>query len=498
MAEKNGFNSTLHISLADTPAEGTDRSPELADVTRLARRALRGLVRAARVEEKPSLAKILSAHLGPRAGLLDVVEERWEAYEQVNVQAAIDAWLTEPGRSHEIVGITGFAHHMFGLADLLTGNEQQAMHGPQPGNVARANVPAGPGDAVMPCVRCGIYLVTETDGRSDRRTAIFVRAAEFESGMPKTTVQVVSTDADWASTVGADLRRLSIERNVFRGQVLSFGNEMFGHESAVLSFHERPSMREEDLILPPETIESVRRQVVGVATHRERLLAAGQHLKRGLLLHGPPGVGKTHTVRYLTAMLTTTTIIQLSGRALGMIQQACSVARSLQPSLIVVEDVDLIAEDRDMYGGDTPLLFTLLNEMDGLAEDADVVFLLTTNRADLLEPALAARPGRVDQAVEITLPDADARRRLFDLYKAQLDVDESRLPGVLGRTDGVTASFLKELLRRAAVMAAERTDSSDSLHVTADDLEAALEELMDTRNAMTRVLLGGSAVDTPN
>jgi cell division protease FtsH len=56
--------------------------------------------------------------------------------------------------------------------------------------------------------------------------------------------------------------------------------------------------------------------------------------------------------------------------------------------------------------GENPLLFELLNEMDGLSEDADVIFTLTTNRPDLLEPTLAARPGRVDQATEIPLPDA--------------------------------------------------------------------------------------------
>ena len=171
----------------------------------------------------------------------------------------------------------------------------------------------------------------------------------------------------------------------------------------------------------------IRRQVVGVAQHHEQLLAAGQHLKRGLLLYGPPGVGKTHTVRYLISQLTDTTIVELTGDALELIGEACSVARTLQPAMIVVEDVDLIAEDRGMHPGQHPLLFQLLNEMDGLAEDADVVFVLTTNRADLLEPALAARPGRVDQAVALELPDADARRRLFDLYRGALTVDESRL-----------------------------------------------------------------------
>jgi len=219
------------------------------------------------------------------------------------------------------------------------------------------------------------------------------------------------------------------------------------------------------------------------------LLAARQHLKRGLLLYGPPGTGKTHTVRYLVGQLTGTTIVELTGDSLGLIGQACSVARSLQPAMIVVEDVDLIAEDRGMHPGQHPLLFQLLNEMDGLAEDADVVFLLTTNRADLLEPALAARPGRVDQAVELGLPDADGRRQLFALYRGDLVVDESRLDSVIERTAGVTASFLKELLRRAAVVAA--SEGGSILQVSADHLDAALDELLDTRNAMTRVLLGG-------
>jgi ATP-dependent 26S proteasome regulatory subunit len=249
-------------------------------------------------------------------------------------------------------------------------------------------------------------------------------------------------------------------------------------------------MSSDQLILAPETLAEVERQVVEVARHKDRLLAAGQHLKRGLLLYGPPGVGKTHTVRYLTSSLVGTTVLQLTGGALHLIAEACSVARALQPAMLVVEDVDLIAEDRGMHPGQHPLLFQLLNEMDGLAEDADVVFVLTTNRADLLEPALAARPGRVDQAVALELPDAAGRRALFELYRGNLEVDTSRLDDVIARTDGVTASFLKELLRRAALVAASRTPGVDGIAVSADDLKAALDELLDTHNAMTRTLLG--------
>jgi hypothetical protein len=97
---------------------------------------------------------------------------------------------------------------------------------------------------------------------------------------------------------------------------------------------------------------------------------------------------------------------------------------------------------------------------------------------------------------------------LFDLYQGRLDVDTSRLDEVLTRTEGVTASFLKELLRRAAVFSAEHADepadatdtvdeSATPLRVSADDLDAALDELLHTRNAMTRVLLGGSAESEP-
>ena len=115
-----------------------------------------------------------------------------------------------------------------------------------------------------------------------------------------------------------------------------------------------------------------------------------------------------------------------------------------------MEDVDLIAEEREAGPiGTHPLLFQLLNEMEGLGPDMDVTFLLTTNRADLLEPALAQRPGRVDHAVLLPLPDADARRQLSRLYQGNLELALADPDVVIARTEGVTAPFIKELLRRA-------------------------------------------------
>ena len=102
------------------------------------------------------------------------------------------------------------------------------------------------------------------------------------------------------------------------------------------------------------------------------------------MLYGPPGTGKTHTVRYLIGRVPGVTTIVLAGNALGAVSAATDMAHALQPALVVMEDIDLIAEHREMHGPQ-PLLFTLLDAMDGLTSEADVAFLLTTNRPDLLE-----------------------------------------------------------------------------------------------------------------
>src|SRR5207237_1682880 len=128
------------------------------------------------------------------------------------------------------------------------------------------------------------------------------------------------------------------------------------------------------------------------------------------LLYGPPGVGKTLTVEYLTNRMRGRTVILTTGLNMSLLQPAIHLARNLAPAMVVLEDVDLIAEQRGMpFGHSGPLLFPLLNEMDGLQDDSDVIFVLTTNRPDILEPALAARPGRIDLAVEYPLPDPEAR-----------------------------------------------------------------------------------------
>jgi ATP-dependent 26S proteasome regulatory subunit len=244
------------------------------------------------------------------------------------------------------------------------------------------------------------------------------------------------------------------------------------------------------VILPEPVLARVERHAMGVAAHRERLLEAGQHLKRGLLLYGPPGTGKTHTTRYLVGQMTGYTRLTLTGRALSVIGSVAELARELAPAVIVLEDVDLVAEERSRGPASTPVLFDLLDAMDGAAADADLLFLLTTNRADLLEPALAGRPGRVDVAVEIDLPDPDGRERLLALYgrALPLSLSAAERDDVVSRTDGVTASFLKEALRRA--MLESLTDPGAASVVDATHLSRALDDLLDSSQQLTRSLLG--------
>ncbi|MDB5308255.1 MAG: ftsH [Gemmataceae bacterium] len=136
------------------------------------------------------------------------------------------------------------------------------------------------------------------------------------------------------------------------------------------------------------------------------------------------------------------------------------------------------------------LLNKLLNEMDGLQLDAQVMFILTTNRPESLEAALASRPGRIDQAIEFPLPDADGRAKLVRLYCGKFRLGESAIDKAVSRTDGMAASFMKELMRRAAQFALERGDHDA---ITDHDIEISIEELLLLNSVLNRKLLGFSA-----
>jgi hypothetical protein len=431
------------------------------------------------VHERNEVVALVADHLGAEGEGRSVVGRTLPGFEQVNLQTALDAWTARPGRSAVVHGITLPPHwEPVTLQQLVTGEGIPPLRLSAP---ALADLPNGPG-STLACLLLAALLVEDARGRY---VVMVVGPSEHSIEL---RVEIAGLPVEEAQAVHAELDELRALLNVYRGHVIDVSFAPMGGVS--LTFGDVPATARSDVILPDVVLARVERHALGVEAHREALLAAGQHLKRGLLLYGPPGTGKTHTMRYLIGQMSSYTRLILTGRALHAIGSAAELARDLQPAVIVLEDVDLVAEDRSFGPGSSSVLFDLLDAMDGAAGDADLLFVLTTNRADLLEPALAARPGRVDVAVEIDLPDADARRRLLDLYgrSVPLQLSDAEIETVIERTEGVTASFLKELLRRAVLESL--FDHSPLETVTAAHTGRALDDLLDSSQHVTRTLLG--------
>ena len=252
------------------------------------------------------------------------------------------------------------------------------------------------------------------------------------------------------------------ERNVYRGRVLELRRAVLpwrrsraAHRAVAAEHLARPDRA------PAGRAGADRASRLRHRGHAERLRASGRHLRRGLLLYGPPGTGKTLTAMYLAAQMHGRTAVLLTGQSLGSRGRSIDLATALQPAMVILEDVDLVAMDRS-HEPTNAILFELLNGMDGLDEDHDILFVLTTNRPDLLEPALAARPGRVDQAVELAAPGrrrpATADRALRRRPRAPAHRATSRS----SRRSRASAPLHPRAASRAALLAADDSPTAPS------------------------------------
>ncbi|MBT1619422.1 AAA family ATPase [Curtobacterium flaccumfaciens pv. poinsettiae] len=411
-------------------------------------------------------------HLGVDPQSIPVVTEELPDHRLVDADIALEA-LTG-ARPDALIGIAGDDSRFHSSVSEFLANQHMQW---APGPVSYTDRATGP-DTTRRVVSLGLRMLV-FDGSP---VAVVQRAANPEYGRARATLEVIAADQDAAAAFLRRLRALMIERSVLRGQVLSFVRSEYGADAGA-TFLRRPDIAADDVVLADGVLDEVVDHVVGIGDQREALLAAGQHLKRGVLLYGPPGTGKTLTIRHLLTRTEGVTAVLLTGSSIAAIGAAAEIARTFQPSIVVLEDIDLVAMER--HASPQPLLFEVLDALDGLDGDADVAFVMTTNRVSVLERALADRPGRVDLAVEIPLPGLPERRRLFRRYAGALPFSDEALAGAAERAEGTTGSFAKELMRRSVLGAALREAEPED-----GDLVAALDSLLTERSALTRKLLG--------
>jgi len=345
--------------------------------------------------------------------------------------------------------------------------------------------------APVKCLNNGLWLC-DADGLRHAVVLCSHREHGYESGTRiEIAVPAGAAGAEFVQGCFAELENAVNEAGCYRGKILSLDAEAdYRGRSRGITIHKLPSVQRDDVVLPEATLKLLDRNVLDFVGSREQLRRLGQSTRKGILLYGPPGTGKTHTIRYLASNLPGHTTLIITAAQIALLPQYMSLARLLQPAMVVIEDVDLIARARNRMGPcEESMLNGLLNEMDGLKQDADILFVLTTNRPEELESALASRPGRIDQAIEVPLPDDAGRGKLIRLYGRGLPLADAVVGEAAQRTKGVSAAFIKELMRRIAQASIARDGGAT---VVSGDISEALDDMLFTGGKLNVKLLGGA------
>lgn len=351
-------------------------------------------------------------------------------------------------------------------------------------------------DEPIRCLKNGIWFLQEGQSKYVVLLAPVNRFGQITGMQFQIAVQ---NDQDAIRIHQAFFKHLEdsvLKAESYRGKILSLekSEDEYRGVGAGITVHKLRVVEREQVILPRRTLALLDRNVIQFVEQRPLLANFKQATKKGILFYGPPGTGKTHTIHYLAKALKGHTTLLISAEQVGLLSEYMTLARLLQPSIVVMEDVDLIARERTEMNSpcEEVLLNKLLNEMDGLKEEADILFILTTNRPEALERALASRPGRVDQAIEFPLPDEEGRHKLVRLYSKGIEIPEEVVETVVQRTENVSGAFIKELMRRSVQFHLERNGSGK---LELSDVEQALEEMLFSGGSLNLKLLGAEAKD---
>ncbi len=262
-----------------------------------------------------------------------------------------------------------------------------------------------------------------------------------------------------------------------------------------------PRVTYEDIGGLRDIIEKVRELVELPLRHPELFKRLGIEPPKGVLLYGPPGVGKTllakaianETDAYFTSINGPEIMSKFYGESEQRLREIFDDAKKHAPAIIFVDEIDAIAPKRDEVIGEVErrVVAQLLTLMDGLENRGNVIVIAATNRPNAVDPALR-RPGRFDREIEIPLPDKQGRMEIFQIHTRNMPLsDDVSLEKLSDMTHGYTGADLASLVREAAMYALRRylpkidlnqdkipPDVLDSMRVTMDDFMKAFKEIV--------------------
>jgi ATPase family associated with various cellular activities (AAA) len=359
---------------------------------------------------------------------------------------------------------------------------------------ARAPWATGPGEEVFLPADC--FWLSRADG--DDATWLVLRV-EHQKLPDRAVLEVAAEDPAAAQAAVESIVAASARGSIYRNRVLAINLEAgikdeYGDverpDRLRVLFRREEAVGDDDIVIDDEVRAVLWRNVVDLHRRRTLLRAHGVPLRRGVLLYGPPGTGKTFACRYLCGKLPETTRIIAAGTALLQVQSVFNLARLLQPSLVILEDVDLIFAAREitLYGS---VLGELLDQMDGLRPFEEIGVILTTNAIERLEAAIKDRPGRISQCVYLGPPPDTLRSRYLRRYLHPYDIGALDLDTLVGASHGATQAFLKEWVHRSVQVAAERlADAVQPLQLRNGDFDTALREMRRFSSGSTGRIIG--------
>ncbi|MBS1713219.1 MAG: ATP-binding protein [Armatimonadetes bacterium] len=228
------------------------------------------------------------------------------------------------------------------------------------------------------------------------------------------------------------------------GEILVFAHGYWRRDEGLV--RQIASARFEDLILDPSTMAALLDATEGFFNACETYRRYGIPWKRGVLLTGPPGNGKTHALKALVNRLQKPTFYVRSfigsqcSEEFG-IQAVFTRARNVAPCIVLIEDVDSVVTAKK--------LSFFLNELDGFAQNEGILVLATTNHPERLDPALVERPSRFDRKVGFGLPEPSLRSAYLDrqtrLWSEGFQPDGATIGRLAEATEGFSFAYLKEL-----------------------------------------------------